>query len=139
MAKKTRAGDLKHIVTIQRKAESQDSQGGEIDVWVNILVTRASINPVTGRELYLDNHILNDVDQIIGMRFTDIIPADRIIFGGRIFDVKKALDDEERKHRLTILARERLTEKYVSASVPRITEDGEERITEDGNVRMTEG
>ena len=136
--RKVRAGTLRHNVIIQREIITQDSMGAVIKSWTNIKVTRASVDPITGNEHYLNDHILSDVDHQIVVRFTDVVPADRIIFKSRIFDIKRSLDFQERKNHLVILAKERLTQRYVSNSKTRVTENDDVRITENGKTRVTE-
>ncbi len=135
---KLRAGRLRHKIIIQREEITKDTFGAVVKSWVNIKVTRASINPVTGNEVYLSSHISNEVDHEIVIRATDVIPADRIIFQNRIFNLIRTLNVNERGNMLLILAKENLKEKYASALNVRVTESGDTRITEASYTRITE-
>ena len=134
-----RAGDLRHKIIIQREQMSQSDIGEVVKQWVNIKVTRAKVNPLSGDEGYSNQSITNDVDHEIILRYTDLQPADRIIFVGRVFDVKRVLDFEQRRKYLLVLATERLNEKYVIQEQQRVIESGDSRVDENNNFRVTEG
>lgn len=136
--RKLRASILRHKIIIQREQISKDDLGDVVKIWVNIKITRASIDPITGSEWFAEDRMINDVDQSITLRKTDLIAADRIIFQGRIFDVKRVLDFENRGIFFLVLAKERVSEKYASASRIRTTESGDTLITESGDTRITE-
>jgi len=135
---KLRAGTLRHKILIQRKTTSKDSNGATVYNWTNLKITRASINPITGSEFFINENIKNDVDSKIVLRFTDIAPADRIIFNERIFDIKYSLNFGERKNHILILAKEDLSKKYICVSDAILTEDNIDILTESATALITE-
>jgi len=109
MKNRVRAGELRHPISIEEQVETQDSYGGVVITWNNLLDTRAKIVPVTGGEWYINDQLANTVDHSILIRHPrfDIPYSARIIFNGREFNIVKMLNFEERDMHLVILAKEK--------------------------------
>ena len=103
-----RAGSMRHVITIEEPIEIKDDQGENVIVWDDIGTTRASINPVTGNESFINAEIINEVTHKIGMRFRELNPKARLIFNNRIFNVVQSLNFEEKNVNLIVLVKERL-------------------------------
>lgn len=135
---KIRAGTLRHKILIQRAANTTGSMGSVKSTWNNIKITRASINPTTGTEWFINESIVNDVDSFIILRKTDLIPADRIIYNSRIFNIVRVLDDRERRNSLLVLAKERIGEVLGTTVENLLLEDSTDLLTEAGTNLTTE-
>ena len=135
---KLRAGTLRHKIIIQRAIESTGTMGDVEKCWDNIKITRASINPVTGNEWFINENIANDVDHVITLRKTDVIPADRIIYQSRIFNIVRVLDSQEKRIQLMILAKERIGEVCGITVENILNEDSTDLLTEAGENLTTE-
>ncbi len=105
-----RAGTMRNLVEIQEMQTSKDGSGSNVITWVKIADARASINPVTGNEMFMNAQLQNVVTHKIGMRYRALSPKNRIVFNGRIFDFIHALDFQEKKVNLIILAKEVFTD-----------------------------
>ncbi len=99
-----RAGILRHHIVIQRESITKDSQGQNVSSWNDLYAVRASLQPITGSERFINHEQLNTEDTLIRIRYLNITPKDRIIFDGYIYDVSKVLNLMERNKVLTLLA-----------------------------------
>ena len=128
-----RAGILRHKIIIERENITKDSLGDNISTWSKLHEVRASLQPITGSERFINHEQLNDEDTIIRIRYLDITPKDRIIFNGFIYDVSKVLNLMERNRVLTLLATK--TFNRVSSSFL-LLEDGSKILLEDNSGFM---
>lgn len=102
-----RAGLLRHRVQIQRKSVVVSATGTETETWTTIDTVWASVSPVEGREVVQGIRLLADVTHLIELRYrAGLTPADRFVFGNRIFDVVQLLDTDERHIELKVQAKE---------------------------------
>ena len=140
--KRVRAGVLRHPIIVQRLHESKDSLGQVVFAWSNLFKTFAYIKPLTGGEWFVSDHLRNSVDHQVVIRNTRTVrvtPKDRIIFDGRIFDILRVLDFEERLMHYNILTKENYDEVYTPQTAKNIlTEDGLELLTESSENLVTE-
>ncbi len=104
--RKLKAGQLRYVITIERLIQSQDENGNIVEEWIEIKETRAAINPIAGDEIVINNQIVNNVDNEIIIRYTDIKPEDRMVFNNRILNIRRVLDFESRKVWQQVLAKE---------------------------------
>jgi len=105
-----RAGKLRHLVTVESAIETPSDAGEwEVAIWAVFATTRAEITPLKGTEKFQAQHLDPEITHLVRMRFIDgIIPAMRIVWGSRTFDIKSALNIEERNREIEILAIERI-------------------------------
>jgi len=101
-----RTGTMKHQIEIRRSTEYKDDNGFVRHSYALLNKVRASINPVTGNELFVNSQIINEITHKIGVRYTDVTEKDQIIFNGRKFNVVQVLNFNEQKVNLIILAKE---------------------------------
>ena len=135
---KLRAGTLRHKIIIQRKTETKGAAGAIVNTWNNIKITRASINPITGKEWFINESIVNEVDQYLMLRKTDLTPADRIIYKSRIFNIVRVLNVAERGNKFIVLAKERIGEIFGTTVENILLEDGADLLTEAAENLTTE-
>ncbi len=105
-----RAGQLRHVISIQERGSTSDDMGGFTENWSNVTgmaAVRASINAIASKERMTDGKLVMDVTHRIKCRYRDGITADmRVKFGSRYFDIKSILNYQERNRDLEILAGE---------------------------------
>lgn len=105
--KPTIAGKLRHQITIQQPTRTQDSFGEPLLTWSAFAVTRASVEPIVGRELTQAAKVEGDMTHRVYVRFRDGITTDmRILHRGRVFNILSVGDVEERERRIEIRCKE---------------------------------
>lgn len=94
-------GDLRHRITFQEAVLASDGIGGQVEAWQNIADTPtvwARIEPVNGLERFFAEKLEENVSHKITIRYrNDILPQYRILFDGRVFEVKTSRALLERK------------------------------------------
>ena len=102
-----RAGDLRRRVTIQQKSVTRDTYGAEVVSWTDVATVWASVEDLSGRELYDAERITTEVTTRIRMRYRAGITTDmRAVYGARTFNIRAVLDPEGRKRELQLLVAE---------------------------------
>ena len=90
-------GKLRHKVTVQSVATSQNVYGEQVDAWEDGSERYASIEPLTGRELSEANQVSAKINHKIRMRHVPgIKPRDRITHGARVFEIITVANWHER-------------------------------------------
>ena len=105
-----RAGKLRHLVTIESPIDVPTEAGEwEVAIWGTWATRRAEIIPLKGDERFQAEHLDPELTHQINMRYVDgILPSMRIVLGARTFDIKSALNVDERSRETEILATERI-------------------------------
>jgi SPP1 family predicted phage head-tail adaptor len=62
-------GKLRHSITIQQVAETQDSDGSVIETWSSFANAQASIEPISGREYFAAQSTQTDVTHRVSLRY----------------------------------------------------------------------
>lgn len=103
-----RAGQLRHVVTIQQKSVSQDAYGEETITWSDVATVRAGIFPKRGREYIESKQEQADITHRILLRYrSGITPSMRIVYGSRVFEiVAPPINPAERDIQLEVMCRE---------------------------------
>ena len=102
-----RIGKLRHLITIEQVAETQDSDGSVIETWSAFADVQASIEPISGREYFAAQTTQADVTHRISLRFiAGVIPKMRVKYGSRIFGILSAINVNERNRELQLMCRE---------------------------------
>lgn len=108
------AGELNRRVTVQARATTQDTYGGQDFIWTDLFTAWASINPMSGRELVAAQAAQSDSTHEIKMRYRSEFanPTEvqkyRILYKARIFNVKASMNQEERNRVVVLQAQEGL-------------------------------
>ena len=109
-----RAGDLRDRVTLQTRTIAQDAAGQPIDTWVTLFTGWAEIDSLTGRELMAAQAVQSSVTHEIHMRYRtefanpNAVANMRAVYGTRVFNIHAALDQNERRRMIVLLAEEGL-------------------------------
>lgn len=102
-----RAGALREQIVIQQYTATRDEFGAEVQTWATFATLRASVEPMTGRQLMAAQGIQADVTHRFTTRWiTGVIPKMRISFDSRMFDILAAINEGERNRMLILMARE---------------------------------
>jgi SPP1 family predicted phage head-tail adaptor len=109
-------GKYRHIITIQKVIEIDNPYGERPNVnendWVNVLTTRAAINPISGKDIFDALMTESEITHRISVRYHPTVHIDstmRIKFGNRIFSIiAPPINFQEKNIELQILAKERV-------------------------------
>lgn len=105
----TAAGDLRHRVTLQRNAITQDPKtGAMVSTWNDVADVWAQVAPLSGREYLAAQATQSEVQARIVIRYRDDVDAAmRVMHGTRIYEIKAVLPDADsgREH-LTLMCGE---------------------------------
>lgn len=87
-----RAGTLRHRVTLQSPAGSQDAVGERVTTWTSVAADEpAEIRPISGREAILASQREATTSHIVRVRYSSAIAALdaswRVLFGTRVFTI----------------------------------------------------
>lgn len=103
------AGELRHQVTIQSKTITTDGHGGPIETWNDTAYPWAKVEPLQGRELATAQTVNAETTTRITMRYlAGVIPANRITFDGKYYNLQSVVDPELKHRELIIMASEGL-------------------------------
>ena len=104
---KTRACDLRHTITIEEFTKKRQAGAGHTRSWSTFATARACIEPLRGRERLHAMQIEDSVSHKITIRWRSGVTAKmRIKFGTRIFNIRAAINLEERSRFIEIIADE---------------------------------
>lgn len=102
-----RAGKLRHLVTIQRATETQDSAGEPVVVWTEFAKAWAAVEPLKGREFFEAQQHYGQVTHRVAIRYlAGIVPKMRVVHGERSFDIQAVLHLEERGREIHLICTE---------------------------------
>lgn len=111
-----RASDLRHRVSVQQRATTRDSFGGQSTAWAEVAQVWAHIQPLNGRELVAAAAVQSDTTHAITVRYNPAFakPEDadklRIVWNGRIFNISASINEDERNRMVTLSATEGLND-----------------------------
>lgn len=97
MARKhIRAGDLRHLITLQRLVEDQDSSGDIIRGYLPVDTVYSAVQPFSSRELIAAQAVQNNaVVRFVIRHRDDIDTAWRVGYRGRVYAIEGALADAD--------------------------------------------
>lgn len=94
------AGWLRHRVTIQKLAGTQNSYGEKVKTWQDVATVWASVEPLRGREYIEAAAKKAEVTHRVRIRYRSGINAGmRVIYGSRVFEIVSPPIDVLEKHR----------------------------------------
>jgi SPP1 family predicted phage head-tail adaptor len=108
-----RSGDLNRLVSVQSRSTAQDTFGGQSSTWTEVKKVYAHIEAMSGQERISGAGIfITDITHEITVRY-DAIFADpkaaaalRIVYNSRTFDIRAALNEDERDRLIVLQASE---------------------------------
>jgi len=94
-------------ISIERKTSTDDGYGGRVNVWTELARTRATIEPLSGREQLMAMRLRNPITHRFRFRYrSGLTGADRIAFRGRTFNIRSVIDEREMNRWLIVVAAE---------------------------------
>jgi SPP1 family predicted phage head-tail adaptor len=104
-----RAGKLRHIITIQRPTDTRNDYGEVVEGWEDVITTRASAEPLQGREYFASQQVRSETTTRFRIRWPGmpITPDMRVMFEGRAYDIDSVIDPNERHRELHVMAVEK--------------------------------
>lgn len=103
------SGRLRHLLQLQQATEGRDAAGGVTLAWVPVQNIHGEVKPVSARELVSGEQLSQDVTHVIRTRYiADVTPSMRFTWNGRIFNIEKVINAQERNIMLEITAIEDL-------------------------------
>lgn len=105
-----RAGSLDKKITIQKLGDAVDGFGGIIEGgYQDFATVWASINPVTGKEVFLSNTDFSTVSHKIKIRYLAGVDASmRIVWNDRVFEIKYFINYQEANREIEFLCEEQI-------------------------------
>jgi SPP1 family predicted phage head-tail adaptor len=100
-------GKLRHPITIEQVAETQDPDGSVIETWSTYANAQAAFEPISGREYFAAQTTQADVTHRISLRYVSgVVPKMRVKYGTRTFDILSVINTNERNRELQLMCRE---------------------------------
>lgn len=117
MRRRASASTLRHRLSLQDEVMAPDGAGGYSKSWQTVAELWAEIEPVTGadsrisslagKETVLGGQLQSEVTHRIYLRYrAGVTPAQRLLFDNRAFNIRYAVNSEERGDTLVLLAQE---------------------------------
>jgi SPP1 family predicted phage head-tail adaptor len=106
------AGKYRHVITFQKLKDTPNSYGETSKSlagnWEDFVKCRASILPISGKEVIAREEIKGQITHRVFIRYIDGLTSSmRIKFGNRIFEiVQPPINYEERNWEISLLVRE---------------------------------
>jgi SPP1 family predicted phage head-tail adaptor len=102
-------GALRHRLVLETPVRSSDGGGGATVTWSPVAEVWAQIIAVGGKETVVAEALAGRVSHEIVIRYrAGVVPAMRLRWGGRIFEILAVFDPEERGRVLHCHCREEL-------------------------------
>lgn len=96
-------GSMDQRIELQRATRTPDGGGGHTEEWVTYATVWASVRPMSGRERYHAQQTQASANYRIKLyNRADIDPADRILWRGRVLNIRFLADAGPRDLYLTI-------------------------------------
>jgi len=100
----TTAGGYNRRITIEREGEGQDEIGQPITGWTVFATVWASIKHPTGIQAVRADAEASIVKASIRIRYRlDVVAGMRVMHAGRVYDIKAALPDEEKRQHVDLV------------------------------------
>jgi SPP1 family predicted phage head-tail adaptor len=92
------AGKLDRTITLQRKAETVSATGATVTAWTTLATVRAEIVTASTSEFLTDFGEAENDDSTFRIRYlAGITTADRIVYEGKAFNIKKIVEIGRRR------------------------------------------
>ena len=108
------AGMLTRRIQIERPSTLKDSLGAPSRTWIHVATVWADISPLSGREAVIANRISAEVTHQITVRCQSVfdnpqlVAQMRVLYKSRIFNIHSALNEDEKRTQIILLASEGL-------------------------------
>jgi SPP1 family predicted phage head-tail adaptor len=107
-----RSGRLRHKCLIEQSTETPNEFGEPITTWKAFASAWMSIEPIKGNEFFSALHVQSEIDSKIVLRWSckieNMTDKFRIVFNGKIYDIKSVINVDERNKEIHVMARRHL-------------------------------
>jgi SPP1 family predicted phage head-tail adaptor len=79
-------------ITIQRATASTDDWGHPLYTYADHHTVRGRLRPLSAKEVYASNKIAPQGTYRLYTRSSDVLPTDRISYGGKVFEITGIYD-----------------------------------------------
>lgn len=102
------ASALRQRVTIETCSIARDRIGGLVETWSTLATgVPAEVRQASGREIWRRQQMGAIAGWTVTMRYrADVTTKARIVYGARVFDVRNAIDPDQRKRWLVLACEE---------------------------------
>lgn len=101
------ASRLRQQVELQSVSTTRDRIGGLVEVWSTAATVRAEVRQASGREVWYRGQLAAQASWTITIRHrTGVTTKQRVVYGGRTFEVRSVRDIDERRHWLELACEE---------------------------------
>lgn len=91
-------GELDKRVTIQHATVTDDADGAPVEGFADGFKRWAKVRPVRGREAYVNDQVLGELDLVIELRYDsktkNIKNSDRVTYKGAVYEIESAVNVE---------------------------------------------
>lgn len=102
-----RAGELRHLITIQQRSVSRDEFGAESEAWGTFSQVWAKVQPLSGQELEHGQAMHSDTTHKVTIRHLSGVTTEmRIVHDSRTLEILSVVNRDERNIQLEMLCRE---------------------------------
>ena len=108
------AGMLTRRIKIQCPSTIKDSVGAPCRSWLDVATVWADIQPLSGKEAVIANRISAELSHQIIVRYQSLfdnpqqVAQMRVLYKARIFNIHSALNEDEKRTQIILLASEGL-------------------------------
>lgn len=98
-----------HRIHFERQATTVDAAGQQSRTWAEIGGAWSKIEPIRGRDYFIASGEKADVTHKISAPYQaslGLIPADRVRYGSRYFDIESVINVGENNRELQLMCRE---------------------------------
>lgn len=110
-----RAGELRHRIIIEKKAEGGNTYGEVTASWSSNIGAWARISPLRGSQFFASKQVQADMSHKITMRYATLAASTairpgycRVKFGDRTFTINSVINVDERNIYLDLMCSEEL-------------------------------
>jgi SPP1 family predicted phage head-tail adaptor len=106
MPKTFGAGQLRHVIKIQRKTVTRDTYGAEVPTWTDVSSSvRANVVPISGSETFNNPQMTSQELKEFHIRYRSGIKLkDRIVYNNITYNIEEIIDEDERRRKLVLTA-----------------------------------
>lgn len=110
------AGMLRRRVRLQRPVMVKDTLGAPTHQWVEVATVWADLQPLSGREAVIAGRISAEISHQITVRYQQIfdnpgqVAQMRALYGQRIFNIHAALQEDDKRAKVILLASEGISD-----------------------------
>lgn len=96
----TRASNYRHRITFQKNTSTRGTTGEVVKVWALYATRRASVEPLSGRELFAAQQVQSETSVRIKVRYDDALAAVdvrdyQITFNSKTYDIESVINQFE--------------------------------------------